>query len=137
MNLLRIAPVRVAVPILLGVAIMGAMFLPAVFSVAAEEGEELGSGMVGAALLLSPYVLFAFAGPRTRAARGRQRQQPLKWRIGASWSMPQAAGPTSGEPRHQASVAGDRPTHRISQASSRSQPHRPAAPLRRRASATA
>lgn len=67
-ELLRAAPVRAAVPILLGVAIVGATFLPAVLSVAAEEGEEAGSRLTGAALLLSPYVLFAFTGLRTRTA---------------------------------------------------------------------
>lgn len=65
--MIRLPPaMRAVVTIIAGVALVGAFFLPAVFAVAADEGENPTDGLIGAALLLSPYLVLALAGRRAR-----------------------------------------------------------------------
>ncbi len=63
---LRNTRLRLMAPLALGAIIVGAMFVPDVIAVAVEEDEELGPGLTGALLLLSPYLAFSVAGRRTR-----------------------------------------------------------------------
>ena len=53
---------RVAVPAIIGTVPVGSLVLPAVL---ADEETGLGPGLIGAALLLSPYLILSLAGVRT------------------------------------------------------------------------
>jgi len=53
---------RVAVPAIIGTVLVGSLVLPAVL---ADEETGLGPGLIGAALLLSPYLILSLAGVRT------------------------------------------------------------------------
>lgn len=64
---LRLSPaIRATVAVVVGVAVIGTVFLPAVFEVDNKEGEDPTDGLIGAALLLSPYLVFALTGRRAR-----------------------------------------------------------------------
>lgn len=64
MAVLDTGPVRVAVPPIVGGGLVGSLFLPAVIT---GEAASLRPGLIGAALLLSPYLMFSLAAVRTRA----------------------------------------------------------------------
>lgn len=60
---LRLPPaVRATVAVVVGAAVIGTVFLPAVFGVANDEGEDPTDGLIGATLLLAPYLVFALTG---------------------------------------------------------------------------